>query len=211
MVHAAVQLGSKRVNSTIGLTAVNPHVSSIFVELRAMGQTGPHILRQNAGCLASNKHTATQAHGLTAVSSFAFQGTNAHVLLSRLDAAILRSDGGDAQVVAWPCSSAAVWHHRRLWYSEPAYALVQQCAVSSAAQVLVMSCQLSAPALAYLADHQVRPAYANGHGKSWTPLHGLAWPPLHVGPTTVRTKDPERTARCSAGARPCALPCNSNA
>ena len=79
------------------------------------------------------------------VSAFAYQGTNSHAVLGAAHTSYLTAPQ--------PWS----WQRRRFWYSVPNYLLLQRF-VGRQAQVLVMSCQLSAPALAYLADHQVRPA-----------------------------------------------------
>jgi hypothetical protein len=126
-----------------------------------MRQGQPHIVRQNAAAVACCEWASTGAQGTTGVSSFAFQGTNAHVLLACMEPAIpLLGPRGCASA----SNAGAEWRRRRLWYAEPWRALLQQCATSPVAPALSMSCHLNSPSLAYLIDHQVGQLHAAQHG-----------------------------------------------
>lgn len=90
-------------------------------------------------------------HGAIGISAFAFQGTNAHVLV----AAAAASVSVQAEQKA---DNAAVWQRRCYWYApEPSVLLAAVSVMAgsgSGTGLAIFALQLEAPSLAYLQDHQ---------------------------------------------------------
>lgn len=85
------------------------------------------------------------------VSSFAFQGTNAHVVLAPAGVAVA------ATVAASGGLPAALWRRQRFWYSGAPHAMLTRCSASPVASMVRMQCQLSHnTSLAYLRDHCIQ-------------------------------------------------------
>ena len=128
------------------LSAINPHVQTIL-ELQASksggGQPSWHAPRQASGALHGT------AGLLTGVSSFAFQGTNAHALVqAAVAAAAVPSAGADAN-----------WAHQRVWVAPPANALLQLVASSGSSQRrqhAAFESFLATPRLSFLWQHVVK-------------------------------------------------------
>ncbi len=90
------------------------------------------------------------------VSAFAFQGTNAHAVLSATRHSASTALPGP--VTTWTADPP---HARRHWPLPPAHALLRHAAVLAAATgrcpaVLVLEADAAAPGLAFLRDHRVR-------------------------------------------------------
>lgn len=123
---------------------VNPHVRTIL-ELQASksGTTGWHAARQTSGA-------ARPALGAsTGVSSFAFQGTNAHALVQ---------EANDQTAVA--SSKLSTWAHQRVWVAPPANPFLQRL-VSFAGKAsrrphAAIETRLVAPRLAFLRQHVIK-------------------------------------------------------
>ena len=87
------------------------------------------------------------------VSAFAFQGTNAHAVLST---DLCRAFIARGPATAW---MGGRQHARRCWALPPAHVLLRHAAVNSAAarrSEMVFQCDPAAPAVAFLLDHRVR-------------------------------------------------------
>ena len=90
------------------------------------------------------------------VSAFAFQGTNAHTVLSATCRSALTAISNPSE--AW---TARASHARRHWPLPPAHTLLRHAAVLAAATscratAIVFEADATAPGLAFLWDHRVR-------------------------------------------------------
>lgn len=90
------------------------------------------------------------------VSAFAFQGTNAHAVLS-----VIRHGAPIATRRPAHAWTACDPHARRHWPLPPAHALLRHAMVLAAATsrgpaVMVIEADAAAPGLAFLRDHRVR-------------------------------------------------------
>ena len=141
---------------------VNPHVATLLTAHAANGQPPRHLPRQ-AGPAADPVHhgpnpltAPAQALGTPkGVSAFAFQGTNAHAMLSA--PAGSRPGLGQGSTCAQPPQQ---WRQRRHWFTpvQLHVLLSHACAVaraSSTAAQIRLETHLSKAALAYLWDHRV--------------------------------------------------------
>jgi hypothetical protein len=95
-------------------------------------QTGPFI---------------THPHPHVGVSAFAFQGTNAHVLLRNLEPKPKHIDSRRAK---------ALWHHQSFWYHPPLNGFLAKASGLPLKDSIVYNMNLSQPSLSFLWDHQVR-------------------------------------------------------
>ena len=89
-------------------------------------------------------------------SAFAFQGTNAHAVLS-----VIRHGASTALPGSPEAWTAGTPHARRHWPLPPAHALLRHATVLAAANsrgsaTLVLDADAAAPGLAFLRDHRVR-------------------------------------------------------
>jgi 3-oxoacyl-(acyl-carrier-protein) synthase/acyl carrier protein/D-arabinose 1-dehydrogenase-like Zn-dependent alcohol dehydrogenase len=137
--------------STLGimhLTMVNDHVRTIL-ELQAAkhrASSGWHAARQSSGALGS----------LTGVSSFAFQGTNAHALVNQEHTSIEK-----AAAVA-KSSKLTTFAHQRVWIAPPSNALLQRLVAfagrSSRRQFATIEASLVNNRFSFLRDHVINGA-----------------------------------------------------
>ena len=150
------------------LRSLNPYVASSLTAAKADASKaaaaagsrmahagGVSAARQPAAALAYDLGNNAQGSGSTAaggaigVSAFAFQGTNAHMLVAAM--------AGSSTAPKPQQSDPAVWQRRRYWYApEPSALLVAASASGGGSSALVaFTLQLRAPGVAYLHDHQV--------------------------------------------------------
>jgi 3-oxoacyl-(acyl-carrier-protein) synthase len=139
LLHVALAAASAAAAPILHLRSLNPHVAGVLD-----GAGGVTIARQ-AAPLPS---LATGGGGLRyGISSFAFMGTNAHVLAQAAPAAS-----------AAPAPAPMAWRARQHWVAPPAHLLVRRGGLSSGgggAPALVLEADLSAPQLAYVWHHVV--------------------------------------------------------
>ena len=146
MIQAALQLSNQRSNSITGLATINPYVASTFAELMTAGQATPYIPRQDASAVMLPLPADVGVQGAMGVSSFAFQGTNANVVLGRTADLVPAGSSG----------TASPWQRRLFWYTMPQHQMLHSCAAAAVTGTATMHCQLGSAPLAYLCDHQVR-------------------------------------------------------
>jgi NADPH:quinone reductase-like Zn-dependent oxidoreductase/3-oxoacyl-(acyl-carrier-protein) synthase/acyl carrier protein len=131
------------------LSMVNAHVRTIL-ELQAAkscsGSSGWHAARQSSGALGS----------LTGVSSFAFQGTNAHALVKQ------EHDDAETSTTVARSSKLATFAHQRVWIAPPANALLQRLAAfagrGSRRQFATIEASLINTRLSFLREHVINRA-----------------------------------------------------
>lgn len=128
-----------------GLTELNPLLRDRFQESPS-GQRRTTAHRQQAPRSAGDVDGDAQADG---VSAFAFQGTNAHIILAA---------AAPGRALEFPVRSPA-WQRRRCWFGPPPHALLQRASsglpVKGIAQECAFHCPTAAPRLALLWDHVV--------------------------------------------------------
>ena len=127
----------------VHLSALNVHIKTILdMQARRGEEPGWHLPRHASGA-------ACAAAALAGVSSFAFQGTNAHALVRQAQGA--RAVSSAARLAAWA--------RQRLWVAPPVHAMLQSAAAvagrRSRQQQLLLEGFLSAPRLAFLWEHTV--------------------------------------------------------
>lgn len=127
------------------LSMVNAHVRTIL-ELQASkngGASGWHAARQSSGALGS----------LTGVSSFAFQGTNAHALVKQ------EHTGVETAAATAASSTFATFAHQRVWIAPPSNALLQRLVAfagrGSRRQFATIEASLINTRLSFLRDHVI--------------------------------------------------------
>ena len=117
------------------LRTLNPHVAAVMA-----AAPGALALPRQPSALADN-----QLHLNTGISSFAFQGTNAH--------AVLQASATSGE--AWPAVAAVPWQQRREWVLPSAHCLIKQHLPQMPPSKATFACSLQQPALAFLWDHEV--------------------------------------------------------
>ena len=113
-----------------------------------------HLPRQQGGLSAG----LTQEGLVTGVSSFAFQGTNAHALIQDVapSGGANSSSSVNSTVAAAAAVHGLVWEQQRTWAAAPTHALLVSLAVppsSRAAGHIQFEVQLTSPATAFLRQH----------------------------------------------------------
>jgi acyl transferase domain-containing protein len=166
MLRCAAMLAQRACPPLLYLRSLNGYVASA---LGQGGWGGAAIARQAApaGRVAA---VAAAAAAHAGCSAFAFQGTNAHVVLSAAPAPEAR---GFAELAASGAAAAAaggsaglVWRSRRFWYQPPPHFLLASVAadlgaVGTMRRALWAAFEVAVgrPALAFLWQHQVRVVY----------------------------------------------------
>jgi len=141
MLHACQAMQSAATLPILHLRTVNPHVSSALDQLSAKARM--HLPRQPAPAVVGLTSGASMVSG---VSAFAFQGTNAHVIMQ-----------GANGVEKQPYKAAGVglaWQQSRHWLA-PQPQMLLSAFVKLSGSTLVMQCQINQPKLAGFLDHQV--------------------------------------------------------
>ena len=145
MLAALAALGRSSCQAFPHLRHVNPHVmANLHFDLDA--SSAPVILAsRQSGPMGSRG----SAQPLVGVSSFAYQGTNSHVVTSGV------SSGGRTGLSR---SRLQNWSRRRFWAASARhhYVLAAAAAVSSRPGVMRLQGEVSAAALAFVADHVVQ-------------------------------------------------------
>ena len=126
------------------LHSLNPHITATLDQSAVMGLT--HMPRQTAPSMTSSSAEA----GVAGISAFAFQGTNAHVIMQH--SAAQHSTAQSA--VPGTSHSKLPWKMNSHWLAPQAHLLLSRFLKLSSTTV-VMQCQLQKPNLAMLLDHQV--------------------------------------------------------
>lgn len=140
MLHACMAQHSLSTLPILHLHSPNPHIISAFDQSAAKGKV--HLPRQATAMVAAQG----VAQIVSGVSAFAFQGTNAHVLLQE---AAPRGAGQSRAT-----QSSPVWQQSRHWLAPQPHMLLTAF-VKHAGSMLLMQCQLDQPKLAGFLDHRV--------------------------------------------------------
>ena len=139
VVHAASMLRRVQCSILPQLRNVNPHITSLLTSGAKSEGSALLLPRQGAG------RTAQPGHQSVGVSAFAFQGTNAHSILSPADP-LPESE-----------STKTAWQRSRYWYTTKQYSILQKASAIARSQ-LVFSCKLAQPAMAFFLDHRIQGA-----------------------------------------------------
>ena len=134
------------------LRTLNPHVEAILG-----ASPGVVALPRASGGLPHGATQASDAHMCTGISSFAFQGTNAHAILQ----AAPRINTQTASQVKMQ------WQQQRRWVLPRAHCLIRQCLSADKHGDITFAVNMQQPNLAFLWEHQVL-------GRSIFPAAGYA-------------------------------------
>ena len=141
----AAQLTHGAAPGLLHLRSLNPYVGSVLNAAAAANPNNPAAAvampRQPCGVTLTG---GLQVHG--GVSSFAFQGTNAHAVLSTAPFA-------EKQSTPMQQAGSLLLQHQRYWVLPKAHSLLTH--VTCSASRVVMQCDLTQPSLAFLLHHQV--------------------------------------------------------
>ena len=140
---AVAQLTMKTSVALVGLRALNPYVTSVVNELETAGKLIPYLPRQGAAAVGHPSQGSDEA--VMAVSSFAFQGTNSHMILANTGGQLQASTTG---------LHPGLWQRQRFWYTSPSRQLLQRGKVG--AGLVIMQSSLSRTSLAFLNDHKIQ-------------------------------------------------------
>ena len=122
---------------TLHLTRVNPYVVGAL-------ESAPNAFGWMPRSASSVAHGSNSCAG---ISGFAFQGTNAHLIVGKaaVEASLKK---GDVDAVAPPA-----WERSLHWFTPPSRMLARHARASNGCAI--SECDISAPALSYLWQHQV--------------------------------------------------------
>ena len=144
----AAELTHSSAPGLLHLTSLNPYVSSVLNAAGSGGRRGGggglvSMSRQTQGAGVVSR---AQRHG--GVSSFAFQGTNAHAVVSTFP-----GDNIHLCLQHQRDGAALAMQMQRHWVLPKPHSLLTLAA--SHKQAVIMQCQLADPQLAFLSDHHV--------------------------------------------------------
>jgi 3-oxoacyl-(acyl-carrier-protein) synthase/NAD(P)-dependent dehydrogenase (short-subunit alcohol dehydrogenase family)/acyl carrier protein len=138
VLRAALQLAQGVTHAITHLRQVNPYVASILER----SHVAVHLPRQQA------PRPGKRLEAVTGVSSFAFQGTNAHLLVSCAASA-------EPVAEAAPDAAALPWQRRRYWFAAPPHPLLQGFAWAAQPATARLQADLGAALAAPLRDWRV--------------------------------------------------------
>ena len=144
MAHLCLAFTQQAALPIMHLRNLNPHLLPMLQPGRA-GARGAHIPRQTGGLIGRALQAGAFHAGL---SAFAFQGTNAHVIMAAPHA----SDSTDSQD-RFGCKTDMHFQRQRHWVAPAPHALL--IAAAAANSVITFHSDLSSPASAFLLDHVV--------------------------------------------------------
>jgi hypothetical protein len=130
--HAALAIGAAVLQPILHLTALNPYISGSQADSFAMP-------RQAAG-----RNSSPAA--LTGVSSFAFQGTNGHIVVGNTDV---------LSVVQPEALDSAVWKRQYTGVLPPMHCLLHTVSMAAGIKNFVFEAHLGHATCAFFFDHQV--------------------------------------------------------
>jgi hypothetical protein len=148
VLYAVHQLRHASAAPILHLHTLNPHVTAAISSVEGAGTR----LAMPREVLPLVGATAALSVGV-GVSAFAFQGTNAHAIISAVDSVPCQPN-----VVGSGASAEPSWEKQRLWVHPKLSALVCSAAVlggPGAGASVMFQCRLSAAALASWWDHRV--------------------------------------------------------
>lgn len=142
IIHASVGTSNAVSQGISHLKSVNTHIMPI---LDAQISAGKQSFKWHLPRLSSAAISTGQI--LAGVSSFAFQGTNAHTTLQRADKASIDS------------SQLDIWNNQRIWIVPNIYSMANK-AILNAGKVkqVDIECKLTSPRLSILRQHKIKEA-----------------------------------------------------
>jgi 3-oxoacyl-(acyl-carrier-protein) synthase len=138
--HAISALAGRAVQPILHLDRLNPYMEGALAGPNARLFAMP---RQPAGGAAAGG----PGEALTGVSSFAFQGTNAHLLVS--------SAGREADPVAAAATLAPAWRQQYISVLPPAHPQLHSCVSAAGGRAAAFEMRLDQPVHAFFACHRV--------------------------------------------------------
>ena len=124
------------------LTKINPHLASLTRNATSSDAAALLLPRQLAGFA---NHSMQKQH-TRGVSSFAFQGTNAHVVTASVA-------GSDVGVLSR--GQTVAWRRERVWHVPLRHPLLQKVSIESPVDIARFDVCVSSPAQMHLCDHRV--------------------------------------------------------
>ena len=145
LLHAVMEARGLSAQAIVHLTAINPHLTSLTRKAMTGAVDSMGLPRQYAAAaaVASRFDRPTQR----GVSSFAFQGTNAHVMVA--------GPGSFYTAAVVYRGRAALWTRERLWTTLPRHPLLQTVAPILATSTVRFEACISVAHQMYLWDHRV--------------------------------------------------------
>jgi len=141
MLNTAAQLAQGFSQPLSHLALMNPYVATILERNNASKVSAPrHMMPRNAS-------------SPTGISSFAFQGTNAHLIMSTSSAEAAENNNfsGAMEVASMP------WQHKRFWFSAISHPLINNYSWTKSTRTVEMHCSAltSVPAIAYQGGYSI--------------------------------------------------------
>jgi len=146
-------------SSLLHLRSVNPYVASALEELPRHGTDILLPKQQLSLGITTPSSQQEDASPRMGVSAFAFQGTNAHAILSPI-ITLMVDDNGTASSnsntsLQQQSRGLLPWQRQRHYVSIYPSLLASYAAVSSTRDKVMLQCLLPSPSLSYIWDHQV--------------------------------------------------------
>ncbi|KAK9803996.1 hypothetical protein WJX72_011444 [[Myrmecia] bisecta] len=138
MLHVVQRLGSQQTCAIMHLRTVNPHVASILGAAPKFASLAPKQYGPGVCCGAD-------AVSNIGISSFAFQGTNAHAVLCN-----------GTSTAAPQLTPSRLWHHKRFWHSPACHPLLYRAMTAAGNASVRLQSPLQRPQLAFLVDNVVQ-------------------------------------------------------